>query len=225
MPGAPEAPPRSPTPALAAALHGSAQAASDEIARVGEEIAMLKSVVAEVRKDVSAVESLVKLPPAQAQVQDSGAVTAAIAVAVAPLKSDIRGLADELAATNRKVEAIETSTHAVYSSIDQMTATHLRDIDAINRRIGKVEDVISLRADVTAAIPTRSVAPLPKKRPPRMVGWIAEEIAPGLFLLKGPNVTYEVRDGSVIPGIGRIGLQRTADGKLRILTGKDAVRR
>jgi archaellum component FlaC len=209
------------TPALAAALHGSAQAASDELARVGDEIATLKSAVAEVKKDVSAVESLVKLPPAQ----DTGAVAAAIDAAVAPLKSEVKDLVTGLAVTNSEVEMLKSSTHILYSSIDQTTAAHLRDIDAINRRIGKVEDVISLRADVTAAIPTRSLAPLPKRRPPRMVGWIAEEIAPGLYLLKGPDVTYQVRDGSVIPGIGRIGLQRLADGKLRILTGKDAVRR
>jgi archaellum component FlaC len=215
---------RSLTPALAAALHGSAQAASEELERVGEEITSLKSVVAEVRKDVAAVKSLA----AGASPPDTGVVgpdnTAAISAAVEPLKAEIKDLAAGLAATTDDIAALKSSTHANYASIDQVTATHLRDIDAINRRIGKVEDVISLRADVTAAIPTRSLAPLPKRRPQR-TGWFAEEIAPGLYLLKGPNVAYQVRNGSVVPGIGRIGLVRTADGQLRILTGKDAVRR
>jgi archaellum component FlaC len=215
-------PRRSLTPVLAAALHGSAQAASDELERVGEEINSLKTAVADVKKDVAAVKSLAARPSPPA----TGAVdtAAAIGAAVEPLKAEIRDLAAVIVATTGDVAALRSSTHTLYASVDQVTSSHLRDIDAINQRIGKVEDVISIRADVTAAIPTRSLAPLPKRRP-RPAGWVAEEIAPGLYVLKGPHASYEVRDGSVVPGIGRIRLVRTADGQLRILSGKDAVDR
>jgi hypothetical protein len=219
------------TPALAAALHGSAAAMSDQLARVDDEILSIKSVIADVKKDVSTVKSLVKLSIQPSDDADV-ATEAAVSAAMAPVKSEIKELAAGLAATRvdvaitkGEVAAVKSSANVLYSSIDQMTATHLRDIDAINRRIGKVEDVISLRADVTASIPTRSLAPLPKRRPSRLAGWTAEETAPGLYLLKGPHGSYEVRDGSDIPGIGPVRLVHTADGKLRILTGKDAMRR
>jgi hypothetical protein len=214
--------PPSLTPVLAAALHGSAQAASDELERVGEEIISLKNVVAEVKKDVAAIKSLAAPPPAAVVVGTDAA--AAIDAAVEPLKAEIKDLTISLAATTIDVAVLKTSTHALYASVDQVTAAHLRDIDAINQRIGKVEDVISIRSDVTASIPTRSLASVPKRRPQR-AGWIAEEIAPGLYRLKGHDASYEVRDGSVVPGIGLIRLVRTADNQLRILTGKDAVRR
>jgi hypothetical protein len=215
-----------------AVLPGSGQATSDDIARMGDDIADLKSAVAAVRQDVSSVKSL--MAASQTTVANAaGAVAGSIVeAAIAPVRSEIKDLAaglstarEDLAATKGDVAAVRSTTQHLVSSIDQMTASHLRDIDAINRRIGKVEDVISLRADVTASIPTRSIAPLPRKRALRRPGWSAEEVSTGLYLIKGPNVSYQVRDGDVVPGVGRIEVVRTADGKVRLLTGKDAVRR
>jgi hypothetical protein len=205
---------------------GNAQSSDQELARVDNEIASLKSAVAEVRKDVSSVKSLVAVSQVGAADAADAAAESIVNAAVAPLKADIGQLAAGLAAANNELAITQSTTQHMAVSIDQMTASHLRDIEAINRRIGKVEDVISLRADVTSAIPTRSIAPLPRKRAlRRSAGWTAEETSPGIYLIKGPNVTYQVKDGDVIPDVGRIEVVRTADGKVRLLTGKDAVRR
>jgi hypothetical protein len=216
----------------AAVLPDGAPAASDEIARMGDDIADLKSAVAAVRQDVSSVKSLMAVSQTAAADAAGAAAASMVNAAIAPVKSEIENLAaglsatrEDLAATKGEVAAVQSTAQHLVSSIDQMTASHLRDIDAINRRIGKVEDVISLRADVTASIPTRSIAPLPRKRMLRRPGWSAEETSPGVYLIKGPNVSYAVKDGDVIPGIGRVEVVRTADGKVRLLTGKDAVRR
>jgi hypothetical protein len=224
------------TEAPASVLPGSAQEASEEIARMGDDIADLKSAVAAVKKDVSSVKSLMAVSQTSAIDAAGAAAEAAVNAAVAPIRSDVKELAARLtatrddltsglAATMDGLAAVQAANQHVMSSIDQMTSSHLRDIEAINRRIGKVEDVISLRADMTSAIPTRSIAPLPKRRALQRQGWTAEETSPGLYRIKGPTATYEVRDGDVIPGIGRVEVVRTADGKVRLLTGKDAVRR
>lgn len=231
-----EARPTAPgTGALASVLHASAQEASEEIARMGDDIADLKSAVAAVKKDVSSVKSLMAVSQTSAA-EAADAAAQSIVAAVAPIKSDVKELAARLSATRDELTsglaatmdglaAVQATNQHMVSSIDQMTSSHLRDIDAINRRIGKVEDVISLRADMTSAIPTRSIAPLPRRRALQRQGWTAEETSPGLYRIKGPTATYDVRDGDVIPGIGRIEVVRTADGKVRLLTGKDAVRR
>lgn len=210
---------------VAAVLHASAQAASEELARVGDEIETLKSAVAEVRKDVASVKNL-------APSSTTDAAAAIVDAATAPIRSEIKDLAaglattrEDLAVARSELATVRSDAQHVAASIDQVTSSHLRDIEAINRRLGKVEDVISLRADVTAAIPTRSVAPLPRRRASRGAGWSAEETSPGVYLIKGPNVSYLVRDGDVIPGAGRVEVVRTADGQVRLLTGQDGARR
>ncbi|MDQ2082176.1 hypothetical protein RA307_18460 [Xanthobacteraceae bacterium Astr-EGSB] len=224
------------TGALASVLHASAQEASEEIARMGDDIADLRSAVAAVKKDVSSVQSLMAVSQTSAADAAEAAAELAVNAAVAPIKTDIKDLAARLSATRDDLTsglaatmdglaAVQSANQHMMASVDQMTSSHLRDIEAINRRIGKVEDVISLRADMTSAIPTRSIAPLPKRRALRRQGWTAEETSPGLYLIKGPTASYEVRDGDVIPGIGRVEVVRTADGKVRLLTGKDAARR
>jgi hypothetical protein len=207
------------TQALAAAVHGSAQAASEELARVSDEISSLKSEFSTVKKDVSSVKSLVKLGLTE---DHDDALHAAASLAIAPVKAQVDELAAGLAATNGEVAGLKTTSRILYSSIDQMTAAHINDIAKINSRIGKVEDVISLRADVTSAIPTRSIVPLPRKRTPRRVAWSAEEMAPGTYLVKGPTGTFQVTDGGFVPGFGRVETVRGEDGRLRLVTGKDA---
>ena len=221
------------TQALAAAVHGSAQAASEELARVTDEISLLKhefsvvrSDISSVRKDVSAiksdvasVKSLVELSVTE---DKDDAIHAAASLAIAPVKTQVDDLAAGLAATNDEVAGLKTTAHVLYSSIDQVTAAHLKDIAKINSRIGKVEDVISLRADVTSAIPTRSIAPLPRRRAPRRPAWTAEEVGPGTYLVKGPTGAFRVTDGGIVPGLGRVEAVRAVDGSLRLVTGKDA---
>jgi hypothetical protein len=207
------------TQALAAAVHGSAQAASEELARVSDEISSLKSEFSTVKKDISSVKSLVVLGLTQ---DNDDAIHAAASLAVAPITAKVDDLAAGLAATNGEVAGLKSTARVLYSSIDQMTAAHLKDIAKINSRIGKVEDVISLRADVTSAIPTRSIAPLPRKRAPRRVAWTAEETSPGTYLVKGPTGTFQVSDGGIVPGLGRVETVRALDGSLRLVTGKDA---
>lgn len=221
------------TQALAAAVHGSAQAASEELARVSDEISLLKSEfsvvrgdISSVRKDVSAVKSDVATVKSLVELSitedKDDALHAAANLAIAPVKTQVDDLAAGLAATNDEVAGLKTTAHVLYSSIDQMTAAHIKDIAKINNRIGKVEDVISLRADVTSAIPTRSIAPLPRRRAPRRPHWTAEEVAPGTYMVKGPTGTFQVTDGGIVPGLGRVEAVRAVDGSVRLVTGKDA---
>lgn len=200
---------------LAIAVRDHARATGREIVRVDSAITAITGEVSALRQDVSSMQNLVSEVLSRHPQADADA-------AVAPLRRQIADLAARLSATDGEVEGLRSTSRILYSSIDRMTSAHVREIDAINRRIGKVEDVISLRADVTSAIPTRVVAPLPRKRAPRQATWTAEEVAQGTYLLRGPTGTFEVKDGSHVPGLGRIAVIRNGEGQLRLLTGKDA---
>jgi hypothetical protein len=203
------------TQVLAAVVRDNARTTGDEFARVNDEIATLKDEVSSVKGALASVRT------GMAVLSGRTADIASTAM-LDPLEKHMKDLATGLTAANGEIAGLKSTTHILYSSIDQMTASHIRDIEAINGRIGKIEDVISLRADATSAIPTRSIAPLPRKRAPRRPVWTAEETSPGTYLVKGPSGIYEVTEGGFVPGLGRVATVRGHDGRLRLVTtGKE----
>ena len=133
------------------------------------------------------------------------------------LKSEVSALRDQ---TETKVATTRANVTLLQTSLDELSLGRDSETDRINKRLAKIEDVITIRADVTASIPRQSFPPIPRKRAPRAGTWSAEETATGTYLVKGPTGTYEVKIGSYVPGLGRIEAVRHQDGKLRLVTGR-----
>lgn len=133
---------------------------------------------------------------------------------------EITSLKSEVSALREGTGALRSNVSLLQTSLDDLSLGRDSETDRINKRLAKIEDVISIRADVTASIPRQSFPPIPRKRAPRG-HWTAEEMPGGTYLVKGPTGTFEVTIGSVVPGLGRIEAVRRQDGKLRLVTGKD----
>jgi hypothetical protein len=122
---------------------------------------------------------------------------------------------------NDKVDVVRANMSLLQSSLDDLSSGRDGETDQINKRLAKIEDVISIRGDVTASIPHQTFPPLPRRRALRGAGWIAEATANGTYTVRGPTGTYEVTIGSYVPGLGRIEAIRNQGGRLRLVTGKD----
>jgi len=144
---------------------------------------------------------------------------------MASLKSEVSALREvteaKVASTHNEVGTLRANVNLLQTSLDELSLGRDSETDRINKRLAKIEDVISIRADVTASIPRQSFPPLPRKRAPRIGTWTAAETATGTYLVKGPTGTYEVKIGSYVPGLGRIEAVRQQDGKLHLVTGND----
>jgi hypothetical protein len=119
------------------------------------------------------------------------------------------------------VSTLRSNVSLLQNSLDDLSVERDSEADRINKRLAKIEDVISIRADVTAAIPRQTFPPLPRKRAPRSAGWTAEETGNGTYIVRGPTGTFEVTIGSTVPGLGRIEAVKNQGGRLRLVTGKD----
>jgi hypothetical protein len=139
------------------------------------------------------------------------------------LKSEVSTLRERSDSATKAVSALRANVGVLQTSMDDISVMGDSVTDSINRRLAKIEDVISIRADVTASIPRQSFPPLPqpRKRGLRAGLWTAQETSPGLFLVKGPSGTFEATIGSTIPGLGRIEAVRHQDNRSYLVTGKD----
>jgi hypothetical protein len=139
--------------------------------------------------------------------------------------NEITSLKSEMSAlrqgTEAKVGALRANVGLLQTSLDELSLGRDSETDQINKRLAKIEDVISIRADVTASIPHQSFPPIPRKRVQRRAPWTAEEIGGGAYRVKGPTGTFEVVVGSVVPGLGRIEAVKEQRGKLHLVTGVD----
>ena len=93
------------------------------------------------------------------------------------------------------------------STLDEMAATTRKDISAITKRLDKLESIIESRGDVTASIGSQTKPALPKiKRRAAAAGasWVVEASAEGIAVVKGRSGRFEVREGSTLPGLGRV---------------------
>ncbi len=128
------------------------------------------------------------------------------------LSARVDDLRDKLGMMRANVGLLQTS-------LDDLGSARDGEIDRINKRLDKIDDVISFRADVTASIPQQAFVPLPRKRAPR-VAWTAQETGNGTYRVQGPTGTFDVTIGSVVPGLGRIEAVRHRDGKTFLVTDK-----
>jgi len=120
-----------------------------------------------------------------------------------------------------KVGTLRANMNLLQTSLDELSLGRDSETDSINKRLAKIEDVISIRADVTASIPRQTFPPLPRKRAVRGSAWSAHETSLGVYTVKGPTGTYEATVGSYVPGLGRIEAINNQGGRLRIVTGKN----
>lgn len=179
---------------LATVVRDSATSTNRELAQVYSEITSLKGEVSTLRAQTDAAAKAVS-----ARVDD---------------------LAGTLVTAHQEVGTLRANVGLLQTAMDDVSVMHDRDADNISKRLAKIEDVISIRADVTASIPRQSFPPLPRKRAVRAGTWTATETSTGLYMVKGPTGTYEVVIGSYVPGLGRIDAVRHLDGKLMLMTGK-----
>ncbi len=143
------------------------------------------------------------------------------------LKSEVSALRDRSESTsvvarvndlNAKVGAMRANMSLLQTSLDELSIGRDSETDRINKRLAQIEDVISIRADVTAAIPRQTFPPLPRKRAVRGPAWSAEENGNGTYLVHGPTGTYEVTIGSYVPGLGRIEAVKNQGGRMHLVT-------
>lgn len=151
---------------------------------------------------------------------------------ITSLKSEVSALRDRRESASvvariddlgAKVGTMRANMNVLQSSLDELSSGRDSETDRINQRLAKIEDVISIRADVTAAIPRQTFPPLPRKRAVRGPGWSAEETGRGTYLVRGPTGTFEVTIGSYVPGLGRIESVRYAAGRMHLVTSEDRV--
>ncbi len=146
---------------------------------------------------------------------------------ISSLKSEVSTLRDRSAPASvatrvddlsTKIGAMRANMSLLQTSLDDLSIGRDSETDRINQRLAHIEDVISIRADVTAAIPRQTFPPIPRKRAPRSTAWSAEETGSGTFLVHGPTGTFEVTVGSYVPGLGRIEAVKNQGGKMHLVT-------
>lgn len=135
-------------------------------------------------------------------------------------KSEPAWASAKVDALRDKVDIVRANVNVMQGALEDLSNATDRDTDRINRRLAKIEDVISIRADVTASIPRQTFPPLPRKRALHAL-WTAEEIGNGIYTVRGPTGTFEVRIGSYVPGLGRIEAIKNQGGRLRLVTARD----
>jgi hypothetical protein len=144
---------------------------------------------------------------------------------ISTLKAEVSVLREttetKAASTRNEVGTLRANVNLLQTSLDELSLGRDSETDRLNKRLAKIEDVISIRADVTASIPRQHFPPMPRRRAPRAASWTAEELGNGYFVVKGPTGRFEVTVGSVVPGLGRIEAVRHQDGKLRLVTKED----
>jgi hypothetical protein len=120
-----------------------------------------------------------------------------------------------------KVSTLRSNMSLLASSLDEISIGRDSETDRINRRLAKIEDVISIQPDITASIPRQTFPPMPRKRAPRTSGWTAQDLGNGIYSVSGPTGKYDVTIGSYVPGLGRIEAIKNQGGRLHLVTGKD----
>jgi hypothetical protein len=120
-----------------------------------------------------------------------------------------------------KVSTLRSNMSLLASSLDEMSIARDFEVDRMNKRLAKIEDVISIQPDITASIPRQSFPPMPRKRAPRLGAWTAQDLGNGIYSVSGPTGKYDVTIGSYVPGLGRIEAIRNQAGRLHLVTGKD----
>ncbi len=126
------------------------------------------------------------------------------------LDSQIEMLRAEIAALKAQgseagLAAARNEIAGLRSTLDEHTKANRNDITALTKRLDKIETIISTRSDVTASIgPAHKHVVTKAKR--RIVGqsWVVEAAAEGIAVVKGRSGRFEVKEGSVLPGLGRV---------------------
>lgn len=114
-----------------------------------------------------------------------------------------------------KVGALRANMNLLQTSLDELSVGRDSETDMINKRLAKIEDAVSIGADITASIPRQT---LPRKRVAPVGSWSAQESGTGTYLVKGPTGTFEVKIGSYVPGLGRIEAIRKESGRKYLVT-------
>lgn len=176
----------------------------------------LKKLVADLSAEVDhlnqRVETVAKQPDLGARLVDLDFEIEVLKAQIAALKSGrteggnpawAKTVDDDLAAARNDIVGLR-------STLDERTAANRKDITALAARLDKIEAIIAERGDITSSIPT---APKPVARPKRRAapGWVVEASAEGIAVVKGRAGRFEVKEGSYLPGLGRI-VSITKDG-------------
>jgi hypothetical protein len=119
---------------------------------------------------------------------------------------------DELR-TNLTMAGIEIS--ALRTSLDATQQAQQREFGTIAKRVERLERIVG-DPDLTSSITTR--------RPHEGVpGWSVRDAQHGAAFITGNGITYRVKPGSIVPGIGRILSVRARGDRWIVATEKGAI--
>jgi hypothetical protein len=181
----------------------------DKVARAPDADTIgLKKLVADLSTEVdhlnARVETVAGKPDLNARLVDLDFEIEVLKAQIAALKAgrpDTGGWAksvdDDLATARKEIVGLR-------STLDERTTANRNDITALTKRLDKIEAIIAARGDVTASIaPTKHVVAKPKRR---VAGssWVVEAAAEGIAVVKGRSGRFEVKEGSILPGLGRV---------------------
>jgi hypothetical protein len=180
----------------------------DRVARKAEDGEMLglKKLIADLSVEVDSLNTRVETSkPAP----DATARLVALDSQIEMLRAEIAALkANQVAGSSEGLAAARIDVAGLRSSLDEVATTTRKDISALTKRLDKLETIIESRGDVTASIGPASAKPALAKMKRRAAAagatWVVEASAEGIAVVRGRSGRFEVKEGSSLPGLGRV---------------------
>jgi hypothetical protein len=181
----------------------------DSLRSLMGEVAMLKS--REITKRVDVEERLSTLDAGLARLAlDSATLRIARSDASGPSHEEV----DELR-TNLAMAGIEIG--ALRSSLDATQQAQQREFGNIAQRLERLERLVG-DPDMTS-----SIATTPPRAHESLAGWSVRDARRGSARITGHGITYRVKRGTVVPGIGRVSGVRARGDRWIVVTEKGII--
>ena len=131
----------------------------------------------------------------------------------------VKAVRDEVGTLKGNLAQTRIAMLDLRSSIEDGVQARRRDLAEVNKRIERVEGILAAR-DLTGSVPP---APL-KRRTYRIVsGWSVTNVQNGGAIVTGERGIFEVRPGSIIPGLGQVASVRQRASGWIVVTDKGII--
>jgi hypothetical protein len=153
--------------------------------------------------------------------QPAPEITIAGSDEIAALKENLIQARVDLAALKTIIEAGSRSANSQFTKITERIERIERIGAEPAARLTKAAENLERisRADFTGGI----APPQPAGSAAKLEGWVLRDVRQGTALLEGRAGVFEVEQGDVIPGIGRIEAIRKQDGRWVVVTSKGSI--
>jgi len=126
---------------------------------------------------------------------------------------------DEVGALRTDLAMAGVEIGVLRSSLDASQQAQRGQIGDIARRVDRLERLTGA-ADVTASIPP---TPARRRMPHSLAGWSVRDAQYGAAIIARHGATYEVKPGSIVPGIGRVASVRARGNSWIVVTDKGII--